>query len=137
MSGIFDTGIFDTGIFDTPVNGGNGMASAPVNRLDNNVVRVLVNPATSGSNTIVAAAGAGIKIRVVSVVVMAAAANTISFLSASTDITCDFAIAANGGFVLDHNPSGWFQTAANEALNVDLSASTAVGIMINYQLTQV
>lgn len=113
------------------------MASAAINRLDSNVVRVHVDPATSGSNEIVAAPGAGIKIRVLSVFAIATAAQTITFTSASTDISCDCPVAANGGYVLPHNPTGWFQTAANEALNVDLSASTHVGIMINYQLTQV
>lgn len=113
------------------------MASAPINRRDFGVVRVHVDPATSGSNQIVAAPGAGIMIRVLSVCALATAANTITFMSASTDISCDLPIAANGGFVWPDNEKGWFQTAANEALNVDLSASTHVGIQINYQLTQV
>ena len=113
------------------------MPSAPISRNKFGQVTVFGNPASAGSNLVVLAPGAGIQIRVLSLVVMSVAANSVKFLSGSTDITCTFPLAASGGFVLDHNPAGHFQTNANEALNINLSGATAVGFQLNYQLTQV
>lgn len=134
MSGIFDGNIFDSGIFDEGVT---TMGSASIPRTRRGTITVFANPASLGSNTILAAQGAGAKIRVTSVVILASGgANTVSFTSNTTDITADFGLANNGGFVLDINPTGWFETAANEALNIDLSAATAVAVQINYKLTR-
>ena len=114
------------------------MASAPISRHKFGEVTVFGNPSSSGNTAVVAAAGAGIMIRVLSLVIVnGATANSIKFQSATTDITCLFAFGANGGMVLDHNKAGHFQTAANEALNINLSGATAVGYLLNYQLTQV
>jgi len=112
--------------------------SAPINRKNNNEITVFGNPSASGNTAAVAAAGAGIMIRVLSLtLVNGATANGVKFQSATTDITCLFALGVNGGLVLDHNKAGHFQTAANEALNINLSGATAVGYILNYQLTQV
>ena len=135
MSGIFDAGIFDAGIFHGGVIDMVGSSSIP--RTRRGTLTVFANPASSGSNTILAAQGVGAKIRVTSLIILASGgANTISFTSDTTDISADFALPANGGFVLDINPTGWFETAANEALNIDLSAATAVAVQINYKLTR-
>lgn len=96
------------------------------------VVRAFADPVTLGSNAIVAAQGAGKTIRVLAVTVVAAAANSIRFLSAATSISALFALAANGGLVLARNRDGWIETAANEALNLNLSAGTAVGVQLTY-----
>lgn len=85
----------------------------------------------------VAAAGAGIRIRVISVFVLADTPNKVTFKSAATAISALFSVAANGGFVLPPNEDGWFSTAANEALNVALTIATPVGVQINYKLTTV
>jgi hypothetical protein len=101
----------------------------------NNIKRAFVNASSTGNNELVAAPGSGIKIRVMSVAVVAGvSANTVTFKSASTAISADFPFAANGGMVLNENPSGWFQTAAGEALNVSLSGATAVAVSITYIL---
>lgn len=98
----------------------------------------VLNTSTLGSNLLVAASGAGTKIVVVSLVLVAgASANTVKFLSGSTDITALFALAGNGGMVLNENHSGWFATADNEALNVNLSSATAVGVNVNYYIEKV
>lgn len=113
------------------------MASAPTNRHRSGTVTVSGNPATSGNTAVVAAPGAGLMVRVVSMALIVGSANNVKFQSATTDITALFQFAANGGMVLPDNKDGWFQTAANEALNINLSASTAVGYQINYVITQV
>lgn len=104
---------------------------------NNGLVSTFANPTLIADNLVVAAAGAGIRIRVVSVFVLADLPNTITFKSAAGAITAAFSVAANGGFVLPPNDDGWFTTDANEALNVALTAATAVGVQINYKLTTV
>lgn len=92
---------------------------------------IVVDTSTLGSNTVIAGQ-TGRSIRVLSMVVVAAAANTIKLMSAATAITGLYALAANGGLVLPYNEHGWCQTAEGEALNLNLSAATAVGATIQY-----
>jgi len=92
----------------------------------------ILDTSTSGNNELVAAPTGGGAIRVLSLVVVAAAANTIKLASASTAITGLSALAANGGLVLPFSEHGWCQCAANEALNINLSAATAVGVTVQY-----
>jgi hypothetical protein len=91
------------------------------------------NPASSGSNTLIAAVS-GQRIKVWGMVVIAAAANTIKFMSASTDISGQMALAINGGFTLNQGDKPWFETVAGEALNINLSASTQVGVTLIYTM---
>lgn len=97
------------------------------------VLRGLADVSSIGSNTVVAGV-TNLKIRVLSMLVVSAAANTVTFRSASTDISADNALAANGGFTLPYNPEGWFETVAGEALNVNLTAANAVAITLTYEL---
>lgn len=90
------------------------------------------NFATSGSQQIVAAQGLGLRARVLSVFMMADAAVMARWLSATTQIGARTALPANGGYVLPHNPHGWFQTSGNEALNLDLSAAVNVGVIVTW-----
>lgn len=113
------------------------MASAPTSRHRHGSVTTFANPTTTAATEIVAAAGAGIKIRVVSAFVQATADNTVTFRSAATAITGGNKCLEGGGYVLPLNEDGWFETAANEALNVTLSAATPVAVLINYRLSQV
>jgi len=94
-----------------------------------------VNPSSSGSNAVVAAVPS-MKIKVIGAYVVAAATNTVKFMSASTDISAQTALAVNGGFTLPITERGtpWFETVAGEALNINLSASTQVGVTIVYYL---
>lgn len=89
-------------------------------------------PAGAGDNVLVAARGAGIRIRVLAAFQVTTLANTVHFRSAATPISPALPLAANGGIVLPFNPSGWFQTAANEALNLNNSAATAVGTYVEW-----
>lgn len=88
------------------------------------------NPSSSGNTQVVAAQGAGVKIRVLSLVIVSTIAQTVKFQSATTDISAGFPVAANGGIVLPPNDHGWVQTADNEALNINLSAATATGVQV-------
>lgn len=95
--------------------------------------------AGSGANQVVPPLGAGLRIAVMSVAVMAASAVNLRFISTGsagsiTSISGLYALPANGGFVLPHNPHGWFKTLANEGLNLSLSSGVATGITITWAI---
>jgi len=89
---------------------------------------VAVDVAVSGDNTIVAAQGAGLRVRVHQVFLVASAAVTVRFESGTggTALTGQIQLAAGSGFVLGFSPVGWFQTAANTLLNLELSSAISV-----------
>lgn len=97
------------------------------------VKRTFVNPASSGSNEVIAALTNN-AIRVLSLALVSTSANTVKFMSAATDITAANALAANGGLVLPYMREGWFETASGEALNINLTASAQVGVTITYEV---
>ena len=94
------------------------------------VSRAFANATASGNTAVVAAQGAGVRIRVLAVFTVTGTALTVKFQSATTDITAGFVLAVNGGMVLPNNPHGWFQTNANEALNINLSGAGTVGVNV-------
>lgn len=106
----------------------NVTSTPPKNRT---VLSAFVNPSSIGSNAAIAAAP-GRSIRVVGAALVAVGTNNIKFLSAATDISATFSFAANGGLVLPYNDHGWVQTAEGEALNVNLTVATAVGVHLLY-----
>lgn len=97
------------------------------------VQRLAFTTATLGSNAVVTAK-TGKRIRVLGLVLISTLANSVSFLSASTTISGTFPLGANSGFVLPFTEHGWFETAENEALNVNLSVGTSTGMQILYQV---
>jgi hypothetical protein len=102
----------------------NGTARTPV--------FVAIDAATSGDNTLVAAAGAGNKIRVHQLMLVAAGTVNARFESGAggTALSGQMNLVANTGFVLPYSPIGWFETAANTLLNLELSAAVSVdGVM--------
>lgn len=114
-------------------------ASLSVDRLMNNLTQVtptfaVIDAATSGDNTIVAAAGSGNIILVHQVFMVAAGTVTARFESGAggTALTGQMNLASNGGFVLPFSPVGWFKTAANTLLNLELSGATSVDGVIAY-----
>ena len=88
--------------------------------------------ASSIGTTEVVAAVSGKSINVLSVAIVSKLSNDVKFLSAANQISSTMPLGANGGFVLPYNVYGWFNTAEGEALNINLSAATATGVMINY-----
>lgn len=93
----------------------------------------IIDAASSGDNTLLAAV-ASKKIRVLSAFLVAAGAVTVRFESGAggTALTGQMNVAANGGFALPFNPVGWFQTATNTLLNLELSGATSVDGCLTY-----
>lgn len=96
----------------------------------------VIDNATSGDNTIVAAAGSGNKIRVHQAFLVAASAVTVRFESGAggTALTGQMQLGANDGFVLPFSPVGWFETAANTLLNLELSGAVSVDGCLVYTI---
>ena len=94
----------------------------------------VIDAASSGDNTLQAAAGAGIKIRVLSVMMVSAGTVTARFESAAggTALTGQMNLVANSGFTLPYNPAGWFETADNALLNLELSGAVSVDGCFTY-----
>lgn len=100
------------------------------------IVRAVISGATSGDNTIVAAV-TGKKIKVLSLVVIAAGDVDVRFESGAggTALTGVASLATDGnGFVLPPSMPGyhWFETAAGVLLNMELSAAVQVSGCIVY-----
>ena len=87
----------------------------------------------SGATTIISAVSAK-KLVVRAMVFSALTAVNVKFQShvTPTDISGLFYPADNGGFVLPYLASGWFETIAGEALDINLSAASTVGGQIVY-----
>ena len=98
-------------------------------------VYVVIDHAVSGDNTIVAA-DATRKIRVLALFLVAAAAVTARFEggAAGTALTGQMVLIASTPLVLPLNPLGWFETAANTLLNLELSGAVSVDGAMTYAL---
>jgi hypothetical protein len=100
------------------------------------VFRAVIDGATSGDNTLVAAV-TGKKIRVLSLLaIMTGTAITIRFEAGAggTALTGQMQPTQGGGFVLNHNPYGWFETTAGTLLNMELSGAQSVDGCLTYTL---
>lgn len=92
----------------------------------------VISESSSGNNEVVAAVS-GKKIRVLQWIVSASAAVNFKWRTASTDITGLFyASAAGAGAGGAFCPVGHFETADDEALNLNLSGAVAVGGSVVY-----
>lgn len=114
-------------------------ATLSVDRLMNNLTAVtptmaVIDHAVAGDNTLVAAQGAGNIILVHQVFLIASAAVTVRFESGAggTALTGQMVLAGSGGFVLPFNPVGWFKTAPNALLNLELSGAVSVDGVLGY-----
>jgi hypothetical protein len=106
----------------------------------------VVNASTSGENTIVAAVP-NKRIRVLSYVIIAAGAVTVTWKSVNfstaslAPISGPMALAANGGAAPSAGQSvpagliGQFETNQGEALTINLSAAVSVAGHITYTVT--
>lgn len=92
---------------------------------------------SSGDNTVIAAV-TGKKLRIKRLAVIVGSAVNIYFTSAAAGTvifggsTNKINLAANGGFILPDSP-GWFETAAGDALVLNLSGAVAVSGGLVYQ----
>lgn len=100
---------------------------------DRTVKYAVIDAATSGDNTLVAAV-ASRHLRILSAFMVASAAVTVRFESGAsgTALSGQMNLAANSGFVLPYNPHGWNETAVNTLLNLELSAAVSVDGMLTY-----
>jgi hypothetical protein len=88
----------------------------------------------SSSGTVITGV-AGKKIRVMALAVVSLAAVGIKLQSNTTDITGVLSLAANGGIVWNAGGrTAWCETAAGEALNINISAGTTLGGVIVYEV---
>lgn len=93
----------------------------------------VIDAATLGDNTIVAAVGSK-KIRVLSLCLVASGAVTARFESAAsgTALTGQMVLPSGGILSLGFNPSGWFETIAGQLLNLELSGAVSVDGCLSY-----
>jgi hypothetical protein len=93
----------------------------------------IIDAATSGDNTLVAAVTAK-KVRVLAAFLVAAGTVNVRFESGAggTALTGQMNLVANTGFALPYNPAGWFETASNTLLNCELSAAISVDGCLTY-----
>lgn len=108
------------------------MASRSVMDIPNYPVKSASLDASSLGSSQVVAATPGRSINVLSVALITTLANSVKFLSAASQISPTMPLANNGGFVLPYNPYGWFKTVEGEALNINLSVGTAIGVIVTY-----
>lgn len=92
-----------------------------------------ISSSASGPTALVAA-DATRKIRVLSYMLVAAGANAVKFQSATTDLCGAMSFAANGGASAPFSPAGHFETAANQALNINLGSALGVQGHLTYVL---
>lgn len=97
------------------------------------VKRAVIDAATSGDNTLVAAV-TGKKIRVLNIVIISAGSMTIRFESGAsgTALTGQMTVAAGTGFAPGFDPTGHFETAAGALLNMELSGATSADGWLTY-----
>ena len=101
------------------------------------ISRAAISAATSGNNTLVAAAGAGIKIKVLAMILVVSGDVDVRLESGAggTALTGVISLAADGnGFVLPMATPGyhWLETGANALLNLELSAAVQVSGCLVY-----
>lgn len=94
----------------------------------------VIDATVSGNNTLVAAPGAGVKIRVLSAFLVSAGTVNVRFESGAdgTALTGQMNLVVNSGFTLPFNPAGWFETADATLLNLELSAAVSVDGCVTY-----
>ncbi|MCI0440484.1 MAG: hypothetical protein L0177_15335 [Chloroflexi bacterium] len=97
------------------------------------VQRGFANVSALGDSLVIAAVP-GAKIRVLAIALIATGAVSVHFRSGTTPVSATLPLAANGGFVLPGLEKGWFETAAGEALNINLGTATATGVQVVYVL---
>jgi hypothetical protein len=94
---------------------------------------VPVDVNSAGDNTIIVAVASN-KILVLGCVLIAAGAVNIRFEDGAggTALTGVMNLTTNSGFTLPFSEIGWFKTAVNTLLNLELSGGTAVAGTLTY-----
>lgn len=96
---------------------------------------VAVDATATGNNEIVAAPGAGAKIRVLAYVLNIKLALEVQWRSGATTVLGGFRVPLAGDTVVaPRDVLGWIECAENEALNLNLVATQVVTGHIRYQV---
>jgi hypothetical protein len=98
-----------------------------------NIEYAAVAASSSGNNTLVLGVS-GKNIRILSCMVIVAAAVTIRFESGpdGTAISGQIQLPANGGFTLPFSQAGWGESLNGALLNLELSSAVAVAGFLVY-----
>ena len=94
--------------------------------------------AASTTDSILVAAVAGRKIRVLSVIINQGdtTPSSVQFNSkpagSGTSIFAPLKAAANGGFVIPENSGGWFETNVGDGLSVTTGAGSTTSVAVTY-----
>ena len=93
----------------------------------------IIDHASSGDNTLVSAV-AGKRIRVLNIVMVVSGTVTIRFESGAsgTALTGQIALTAQTGFAPGFDPTGHFQTAVGQLLNLELSDAVSCDGWLKY-----
>jgi len=75
---------------------------------------------------------AGKRYRVFGFILSNLLATNVKFQSAASDISLTMNFPATGGIVAANMELAWFKTALGEALNLNMSAATTVGVQVIY-----
>jgi hypothetical protein len=86
-----------------------------------------------GTNELVAGVAA-LRIRVVSLVLVASGGANTVHLVGEVALTGEMDIADNGQLTMLYNPAGWCEAGTGEPLNLELSDATLVAGMLTYVL---
>lgn len=115
-------------------SGNHDLPSAYNSRGRQNVLNAVISAANSGDNTIVAAPGAGLRIRVLSYFYKVTSAVNVRFESGAggTALTGIVPYGAEGGVAKDSDSDGLFECAVNTLLNMELSGAVQVSGHLNY-----
>jgi hypothetical protein len=97
------------------------------------VLYAAVSADALGANELVAGV-AGLRIRVVSLVLVASGGANTVHLVGEVVLTGDMDIANNGQLILPYQPAGWCEGGTGEPLELNLSDATLVGGVIGYTL---
>ena len=113
--------------------GYSGWVKVPGSTAPAQVKYAIIDAASSGDNTIVAAV-TGKKIRVLSLFYLASGTVTVRFESGAggTALTGQMQHTAQTGAVLGYNEEGWFETTSGALLNMELSGATSVDGSLSY-----
>jgi hypothetical protein len=125
QAGTWDVNAFQSGTWDVNISG------QPINVKYSDVNYATINATGSGDTQIVPAI-TDKRIRVIAFCIVASGAVNVKFRSGTTDITGPMSLVSGGGVAHAYD-GGLFETAVNQPLNINLSASQQVGGYIVYR----
>lgn len=122
------TGEDGDGAVDGAPNMAQGIAIVSASSNGGKTMRFAAVSQTAAGTTVLAAAEAGLKHKIVGITITLSAAGTIKFAGTS-DLTGTFDVAAKGGFVVAPSEYVWAQTGDEEDLSIVTTSGLAQGIV--------